>query len=314
MPRLTGVKAGGAAEWGHLTQFGTPFRFRVIPVHAWLEQHLEEEDKKHIAFIKIDIEGFDKDVVRSMTTLTARSKPVILIEWLLDFRQSSTKLACDAKSEDIWRAAAAIGYDVWTWDATARLPSCADARQHFPDLQTCRLPGKGGDPCDLLLVPAGVDPGKERESLCPPPLTETRVRAIMRREAEGSRAKAPGAEEAAPLKSKAAPLNNTAAAAPPCPARCRSCEAGSAGDGGVAVRVDPAQHAWTVCEKFCSPANFCGTTIYYSSGGTDCSGCSTKLTSGAAAKNNSVSAAKKAARLWKQVATAKKKAARGPAT
>jgi len=173
-----GVTRGGevGGTWSQIHQHGKSFRFRSVPLQAWVEDRLEEEEKEHISFIKIDIEGMDKILVATLGTLTARSQPLFLIEFYLDFRRGG----CGAGSNGIWEAARKINYDVWTWDLQTKLDSCSSASAKF-SLTVCHDPGKGTDLCDLVLVPAGIHPGKERGSICRPPMSKARVRDIMQR-------------------------------------------------------------------------------------------------------------------------------------
>ena len=75
--------------------------------------------------------------------------------------------------------------DILVDEVVAQEAAAAQAHEEFHALEeiltVCHDPGKGTDLCDLVLVPAGIHPGKERGSICRPPMSKARVRDIMQR-------------------------------------------------------------------------------------------------------------------------------------
>lgn len=75
-----------------------------------------------ISFIKIDTEGFDADVVLSLSSLPVR--PVIQVEWFAGFR----KKQCSEGTKKMFEAAHFLDYDIYAWSESrfSVIVSCRD--------------------------------------------------------------------------------------------------------------------------------------------------------------------------------------------
>lgn len=199
IPFNVGVTAEGEARW--LSE-GKRRGARLVPLFPWLQQTAPAA-LSHVSFIKIDIDGGDKDIVRSFKAYTGgtggkQNRPLFLIEWYLEYRRNG----CKGDSDDIWAAAHEIGYRVWDWAMRSELPSCQRALDHFvseavpawnassdgskrerhtKSVLKCGRNARELDMCDLVLAPKEMDLGirGERARHCPPPMSPQVVQTML---------------------------------------------------------------------------------------------------------------------------------------
>ena len=178
IPFHMGVKSDGIASWDNIGKR----RARIVPLMSWMLSWSGTAKNliKHISFVKIDTDGNDAEISKSLLPLIqAGNKPVIMIEWFLNYRASSNLKACSKNSLKIWETAKALNYDVWDIHLTSKFDSCEDAVKYFHDydrdkksksFQNC-----GGadqlDFCDVIMMPSGVTK-ENRAEYCPPTIKE----------------------------------------------------------------------------------------------------------------------------------------------
>ena len=203
VPFNFGVTAKGEARWLGDGKNRGP---RLVPLFPWLQQRAPAA-LSHVSFVKIDIDGEDKDIVRSFksyagSATNGTARPIFLIEWYLKFRHGG----CLGQSEDIWAAAHEIGYRVWDWGLHHELSSCQRALEHFASdavpawnassdggphtnkrerhtkhVLKCGRNSREIDLCDLVLAPREMDLAVrgERAKHCPPPLSPQAVQRML---------------------------------------------------------------------------------------------------------------------------------------
>lgn len=206
VPYNFGVTAEGEARWlDERMRRGA----RLVPLFPWLQRKAPAA-LAHVSFIKIDIDGGDKDIVRTFKAYAdvdvgggrKPTRPLFLIEWFLEYRRGG----CLGQSNDIWAAAREIGYRVWDWGLHHELASCQAALDHFASdavaawnassdggpharkreghvkhVLKCGRTSRELDLCDLVLAPREMDLSVrgERARHCPPPLSPQGVERLL---------------------------------------------------------------------------------------------------------------------------------------
>ncbi len=98
-----GGNFSGISRWTH----GHPFELKVqaLRFESWLDREYPQWSDK-IRFIKVDTEGFDLEVLRSMEDTLVRQKPFLHVEF---YRHLSLE-----RRQTLWGYLNRLGYDLFT--------------------------------------------------------------------------------------------------------------------------------------------------------------------------------------------------------
>jgi hypothetical protein len=164
----------------------------------WLSALSAHKDVKqyqllqHTSFLKIDLDGRDFKLVETLKSLQPAFRPLILIEWYPKDDKSETNghRTCDGPIiQKLWKTVSDMNYAVYDWSFTHRFNTCKEAYSMFQSARAKDMPTSGGstecgttrnvfDLCDLLLVPADIDPSN-RKSKCPRPMSPAKIEALV---------------------------------------------------------------------------------------------------------------------------------------
>lgn len=100
-------------------KFRLEHKVKGVNLEQYLNEHYADWLPK-LSLIKVDVEGFDKDVLRSITSLVARNKPVLIAECFSE--------ATLDEREELYRVVADQGYDLYyfaDFDETAEVVKLA---------------------------------------------------------------------------------------------------------------------------------------------------------------------------------------------
>jgi FkbM family methyltransferase len=118
-------------------KFTHPEKIRGINLKKYLEEHYASQIGK-LSFIKIDTEGYDKEIIKSIPDLIEKYKPVIVAEC---YRKSS-----DEDKTELFNCISQFGYDLYyfkDFDAdttTAPIQSSKDLIAYKKTINFCAVP------------------------------------------------------------------------------------------------------------------------------------------------------------------------------
>lgn len=103
------------------------FNASLVNVPSYLHQRYSTSVLKHLAFVKIDTEGYDVPILRTLRPLLegARTKPWIYLEWYTNHESRRDR-------RRYHEAAADLGYGIFTPDGTQRIDVLTHPK--LPDL------------------------------------------------------------------------------------------------------------------------------------------------------------------------------------
>ena len=120
-------------------------------LYPFLRQHYNETFFEKLKFIKIDAEGHDAKIVRSIKNLLDDYKPTVKVEWFRGFVQGADD-ECSNDSRELFAAADYVEYDVFDTSGKVRI-DCTNkhAKLHL-DLIFKPRPKKENAPVDDALA------------------------------------------------------------------------------------------------------------------------------------------------------------------
>lgn len=129
-----GGNLAGISRWTH----GHAFELQVpaLRVESWLEREYPEWTGK-IRFVKVDTEGFDLEVLRSLETTLMRQRPTIHVEFYKHLSTDRRKM--------LWAYLTRLGYTVYTTDPVHNI----DPHQRIEEADVTRW-----DHFDAIAIPA----------------------------------------------------------------------------------------------------------------------------------------------------------------
>jgi hypothetical protein len=100
-------------------------------LYPFLREHYNETFFEKLKFIKIDAEGHDTNIVRSIKELLDDYKPTVKVEWFRGFAKGADN-ECSKESRELFAAADYVKYDVFDTTGKVRL-DCTNkhARVHL---------------------------------------------------------------------------------------------------------------------------------------------------------------------------------------
>ncbi len=100
-----GITDAGIEELLHDRLIGaerTSFKVPGLSLQTFIQTYLSVYEQRNLSFIKIDCEGYDKEILWSARQILLQSKPVIMVEWFDFFEEK--------QSADLFRAIQHIQY------------------------------------------------------------------------------------------------------------------------------------------------------------------------------------------------------------
>ena len=88
-------------------RFVHPQKVRGVQLKSFLERHYADRMSR-LSFIKVDTEGYDKEIIKSIGDLLQACKPVLVAE--------SFGKASDAAKAELFDVIAVNGYDIWYFE------------------------------------------------------------------------------------------------------------------------------------------------------------------------------------------------------
>jgi len=88
-------------------KFVYPQKVRGVQLKSFLERHYADRMSR-LSFIKVDTEGYDKEIIKSIGDLLQACKPVLVAE--------SFGKASDAAKAELFDVIAVNGYDIWYFE------------------------------------------------------------------------------------------------------------------------------------------------------------------------------------------------------
>ena len=123
---------GGWGSWKNPSE-EQRIRAKSVDLYKFLLSNYPDKINR-IGYIKIDAEGFDGEILRSLSPLIARVKPIIVVEWFAYFRDETAPLKCTNGSLALFQAISDLGYKAWKESAPwIPVPGCESAHW-VPDL------------------------------------------------------------------------------------------------------------------------------------------------------------------------------------
>ena len=104
-----------------------------VNLHQFIQAHYP--DKLHrIGFIKIDVEGFDAQILSTLKPLLNVLHPVIVVEWFIHYRDVSAPNDCTEGSRFLFHVIDDLGYRAYSEVNPSKAIAGCESKNWVPDL------------------------------------------------------------------------------------------------------------------------------------------------------------------------------------
>ncbi len=110
---------------------------KAVHVPTFLEEHYGVELLKKISVIKVDAEGFDAKIVKTLKPLAKHSKFVLLVEWFDYYYEADKPDSIHPGSQELFDAIKDLG--MVPYDLNGKPVAGPQNKYKLPDL-LCRFP------------------------------------------------------------------------------------------------------------------------------------------------------------------------------